>query len=169
MTGRSVDLHPSARRVKDWAAERGLELDVREYPEAGARTADEAAAAVGCKVDQIVKSMIFAAPGPDGPELVLALTSGANQVDPEALARVAGVGRCGRADAAGVREATGYAIGGVPPFGHRTSLRTWIDPHLLTFEQVWAAAGTPRHVFPIAPDRLIELTGAEPAPFTRSS
>ena len=169
MTGRSDDLHPSARRVDDWAAERGLELDVREYPEDGARTADEAAAAVGCKVDQIVKSMIFAAEGPAGPELILALTSGTNQVDPEALALVADVGRCGRADAEAVREATGYAIGGVPPFGHRTALRTWIDPHLLTFDQVWAAAGTPRHVFPIAPHRLIELTGAEPAPFTRSS
>ncbi len=166
-------LHPSARRVSAWAAERGLDLEVREYPEDGARTADDAAAAVGCQVDQIVKSMIFAA-RPDGgradgveEELILALTSGANQVDGAALATLAEVGSCGRADPEAVRAATGYAIGGVPPFGHATSLRTWIDPHLLGFDEVWAAAGTPRHVFPIGPDALVELTGAETADFTR--
>ncbi len=172
-------LHPSARRVVAWAAERGLDIEVREYPEDGARTAAEAAAAVGCRVDQIVKSMIFAArSAPGGPtgegdgegdELILALTSGARQVDGEALAGVAGVDRCGRADPEAVRSATGYAIGGVPPFGHATALRTWIDPHLLDFERVWAAAGTPRHVFPIAPRALVELTGAEIASFTRST
>ena len=167
------DLHPSARRVADWAGQRGLDLAVREYPDDGARTADDAAAAVGCRVDQIVKSMIFAAtPGPGGadgpPELVLALTSGANQVDAAALAGLAGTERCGRADPEAVRAATGYAIGGVPPFGHAQALRTWIDPHLLTFEEVWAAAGTPRHVFPISPEQLVDLTGAEPAPFTRA-
>lgn len=163
-TGPDQDLHPSAGRVVAWAAERGLTLMVREYPEDGARTAADAAAAVGCQVDQIVKSMIFAA----GTELVLALTSGANQVDGSALAEQAGVERCGRADPEAVREATGYAIGGVPPFGHATSLRTWIDPHLLGFDQVWAAAGTPRHVFPIEPATLVELTGAVTADVTRS-
>jgi prolyl-tRNA editing enzyme YbaK/EbsC (Cys-tRNA(Pro) deacylase) len=167
MSDRSDDLHPSARRVRLWAAERGLDLEVEEYPEHGARTDEDAAAAVGCKVDQIVKSMIFAADSPQGPELVLALTSGANQVDPTALAVAAGVERCGRADPEAVRAATGYAIGGVPPFGHATAMRTWVDPHLLGFEQVWAAAGTPRHVFAISPERLVDLTGAEPAPFTR--
>jgi prolyl-tRNA editing enzyme YbaK/EbsC (Cys-tRNA(Pro) deacylase) len=162
-------LHPSARRVVDWAGQRGLDLAVREYPKDGARTAEDAAAAVGCTVDQIVKSMIFAATGASGePELVLALTSGANQVDAEALAAVAGVERCGRADPEDVRASTGYAIGGVPPFGHATALRTWIDPHLLTFDEVWAAAGTPRHVFPIGPEALVDLTGAEPAAFARS-
>ncbi|MEM9561557.1 MAG: YbaK/EbsC family protein [Actinomycetota bacterium] len=161
-------LHPSARRVADWAASRGLSLDVRAYPDDGARTAEDAASAVGCTVDQIVKSMIFAADGARGPELVLALTSGANQVDAEALAAVAGVDRCGRADPEAVREATGYAIGGVPPFAHRTALRTWVDPHLLTFDEVWAAAGTPRHVFPISPEALVDLTGAEPAQFARA-
>ena len=162
------DLHPSVRRVAGWAAEHGLELEVREYPEDGARTAEDAAAAVGCKVDQIVKSMIFAADGPRGAELMLALTSGANQVDPQALAAIAGVDRCGRADPEDVRTVTGYAIGGVPPFGHATALRTWVDPHLLTFDRVWAATGTPRHVFPITPEQLVDLTGAEPAGFTRA-
>ena len=167
-----ADLHPSARRVADWAGDRGLELAIREYPEDGARTAEDAAAAVGCRVDQIVKSMIFSArpgaEGPDGPdELILALTSGANQVDAAALAGLAGVEGCGRADPEAVRATTGYAIGGVPPFGHLRALRTWVDPHLLTFERVWAAAGTPRHVFPITPETLVDLTGAEPAPFTR--
>lgn len=157
-------LHPSARRVLSWAADRGLHLEVREYPDDGARTAADAAAAVGCGVDQIVKSMIFAA----GDELILALTSGANQVDGEALAGLAGTEGCGRADPEAVRSSTGYAIGGVPPFGHATALRTWVDPHLLGFDVVWAAAGTPRHVFPIAPEALVELTGGETGAFTRS-
>lgn len=161
--GPGDDLHPSASRVVAWAAERGLTITVRDYPDDGARTAEDAANAVGCRVDQIVKSMIFAA----GSELVLALTSGANQVDGPALAELAGVEHCGRADPEAVRAATGYAIGGVPPFGHATSLRTWVDPHLLGFDQVWAAAGTPRHVFPIDPATLVDLTGAVTADFTR--
>ncbi len=176
------ELPPAARRVLDWATDQGLDLEIVEYPEDGARTAQDAASAVGCAVDQIVKSMIFAArpahsketnqtdPGQIEPgvesELVLALTSGANQVDSEALAELAGSGACGRAKPDDVRTATGYAIGGVPPFGHSTPLRTWIDPHLLTFDRVWAAAGTPRHVFPIAPTALVEVTGAEPGSFT---
>lgn len=164
MTSDAVDaIHPSASRVVDWAAQRGLDLEVREYPESGARTAEDAAAAVGCVVDQIVKSMIFDAGG----EMVLALTSGRHLVDPVALAAVAGVERCDRADPEAVRATTGYAIGGVPPFGHTDALRTWIDPHLLTFDEVWAAAGTPRHVFPVSPEALVDLTGAEPAAFTR--
>ncbi len=166
MTDQPDDLHPSAARVASWAADRGVELAVREYPEDGARTAEDAAAAVGCKVDQIVKSMIFAASDGESQELVLALTAGSNLVDPEALAAVAGVERCGRAAPEDVRRTTGYAIGGVPPFGHEEQLRIWIDPHLLTFDEVWAAAGTPRHVFPIAPTTLAELTGAETADFT---
>ena len=178
-----MELHPSAQRVVDHAARHGVEIAVTEYPEHGARTATDAAAAVDGTVDQIVKSMIFSARsvsggeasqggenGEDGEhdrhELVLALTSGANKVDSTALAALAGVERCGRADPEDVRAVTGYAIGGVPPFGHRTRLRTWIDPHLLTFDEVWAAAGTPRHVFPIAPDVLVALTDAEAADFT---
>ncbi len=158
------ELHPRARRVRDHAADRGVTIKVTEYPDEGARTAEEAAASVGCEVDQIVKSMIFAAG--DDRELVLALTAGSNKVGGSALAGLAGVDACHRATVEEVREATGYAIGGVPPFGHNRQLRTWIDPHLLTFDQVWAAAGTPRHVFGISPDDLVALTGAEPADFT---
>ena len=106
--------------------------------------------------------MIFDADG----ELVLALTSGKNLVDGAVLADLAGVPKCGRADVDKVRAATGFAIGGVPPFGHVTPVRTWIDPHLLTFDLIWAAAGTPRHVFAIAPADLVHLTGATAAPFT---
>jgi prolyl-tRNA editing enzyme YbaK/EbsC (Cys-tRNA(Pro) deacylase) len=162
MSAPTQPAHPaSVQRVVDAAARRGLHLAIAEFPE-GTRTAEDAAAAVGCSVDQIVKSMIFAADD----QLVLALTSGANQVDPQALATLAGAGRCGRADPDQVRATTGYAIGGVPPFGHDHEVRTWIDPHLLTFEEVWAAAGTPRHVFPIDPRDLVAVTGAETAPFT---
>jgi prolyl-tRNA editing enzyme YbaK/EbsC (Cys-tRNA(Pro) deacylase) len=153
-------LPASARRVVDAAARSGVTIEVVEFPE-GTRTATDAADAVGCAVDQIVKSMIFDADG----EIVLALTSGTHQVDPEALARVVGAARCGRADPEQVRTTTGFAIGGVPPVGHEHPVRTWIDPHLLTFDRVWAAAGTPRHVFPISPQTLVEVTGAQPAPF----
>ncbi|MCP3987587.1 MAG: YbaK/EbsC family protein [Actinomycetia bacterium] len=145
----------------DAAAGLGVEIDVVEFP-AGTRTAVDAATAVGCTVDQIVKSMIFDANG----EVVLALTSGVNQVDPDALATMAQAPRCGRADPEQVRATTGYAIGGVPPFGHDHPVRTWIDPHLLSFDELWAAAGTPHHVFAISPQALVELTGADPQPFT---
>jgi prolyl-tRNA editing enzyme YbaK/EbsC (Cys-tRNA(Pro) deacylase) len=154
-------LPTSAVRVVEAAARHGLDIDVTEFPD-GTRTAGEAAAAVGCAVNQIVKSMIFAADD----ELVLALTSGAHQVDTKALAGLAGASRCGRADADQVRATTGYAIGGVPPFGHDNPVRTWIDPLLLSFDLVWAAAGTPRHVFPISPDKLVALTGAAIGAFT---
>ena len=150
----------SVRRVIDAAEHAGIEITVVEYPDQ-TRTAEQAAAAVGCAVDQIVKSMIFDADG----EIVLALTSGANQVDPTLLAELAGVDRCGRADADRVRAVTGFAIGGVAPLGQTTPVRTWIDPHLLTFDEVWAAAGTPRHVFPIDPAILADVTGAVVAPF----
>jgi len=154
----------SVRRVVDAAEQAGLDLDVVEYP-AETRTAAQAAAAVGCEVDQIVKSMVFDADG----ELVLALTSGANQVDPGRLAELVGVGSCGRADPDEVRSVTGFAIGGVAPIGHLTPIRTWIDPHLLAFDEVWAAAGSPRHVFPVEPAELAALTGAAAAAFTKPS
>lgn len=167
MSDRAEALHPSARRVAEWAADRGVALTVTEYPDRGARTAEDAANAVGCEVDQIVKSMIFSASGDRSQELVLALTAGSNRIDGNALAEVAGVDRCGRADPEDVRRATGYAIGGIPPFGHATELRTFLDPHLLTFDEVWAAAGTPRHVFPISPSTLLEITGGRQASFAR--
>lgn len=155
-------LHPNARRVVDAAAAAGVQIEVIEYPSA-TRTAADAAAAIGCVVDQIVKSMIFGADD----ETALALTSGSRQVDPKALASVLGVSECARADADAVREATGYPIGGVPPFGHATQLRSVVDLHLLQFDIVWAGGGTPRHVFGISPDDLLRLSCAKPAKFTR--
>jgi prolyl-tRNA editing enzyme YbaK/EbsC (Cys-tRNA(Pro) deacylase) len=157
----SPALPASVQRVVAAAGAHGLRLDVVEHP-AGTRTAEEAARAVGCAVDQIVKSMVFDAGG----EVVLALTSGAHQVEVEVLARLVGAQRCRRADPELVRSVTGFAIGGVPPFGHTQAIRTWVDPHLLGFDVVWAAAGTPRHVFPLAPTKLIELADAETAEFT---
>ncbi len=150
----------SVDRVVDAAAAVGFELDIVEYPQ-GTRTAAEAAAAVGCAVGQIVKSLIFDLDG----ELVLALTSGSNRVDPDALAALAGAERCVRADADRVRAATGFAIGGVAPFGHTNPLRAFFDRALTDYDVVWAAAGTPRHVFPVAPAQLLEVSGATLADF----
>lgn len=155
------ELPDSAQRVVDAAASHGVAIDVIEYPD-GTRTAQDAAAAVGCEVGQIVKSLIFSIDG----ELVLALTSGANRVDTAALTTAAGGQKCDKADADQVREVTGYAIGGVPPFGHANPVRSFIDPDLLTHDEVWAAAGTPRHVFALEPAQLLAATGAIAADYS---
>jgi prolyl-tRNA editing enzyme YbaK/EbsC (Cys-tRNA(Pro) deacylase) len=148
-------MHPSAQRVVDAAAAHDLELDVREFPD-GTRTAEDAARAVGVEVGQIVKSLVFSVNG----ETVLALVSGSNRLDVEALARAAGRdgARVGRLDANAVRDATGFAIGGVPPFGHPAPLSTFVDRDLLGYDTVWAAAGTPRHVFSTSPATLVRIT-----------
>ncbi|KGK79077.1 prolyl-tRNA synthetase [Thalassobacter stenotrophicus] len=125
------------------------------------RTAQQAADAVGCDLDQIAKSIVFQ--GPQG--CVLFVTAGGNQVDADKAARVAGQD-LGRADAATVRAQTGFAIGGVAPIGHLNPTPIYFDPRLNDFNQIWAAAGTPRHVFPIAPAQLLQLTGAMEADFT---
>ena len=153
----------SVQRVIDAAAASGLQLEISEFPD-GTRTAQDAADAVGCQVDQIVKSLVFAAG--DDRQLILALTSGANKVNLDALAQLAGVDKCHRATPDEVRAATGYAIGGVSPLGHSEPVPTWFDPHLLTFSEIWAAAGTPRHVFPIEPSVLLTLSAAVEAEFT---
>jgi prolyl-tRNA editing enzyme YbaK/EbsC (Cys-tRNA(Pro) deacylase) len=124
------------------------------------RTARQAAEAVGCALDQIAKSILFG----QGDGCVLFLTAGGNQVDPERAAALAG-GPLGRADAATVRRVTGFAIGGVSPVGLVSPIPIWMDPRLTAFDTVWAAAGTPRHVFPIAPEDLRRITGATVAPF----
>lgn len=136
----------------------GLEPDVRSFPD-GTRTAADAAAAIGCELSQIVKSLIFAADGVP----VLVLMDGASRVDVEAVRRELGAGAVTRADAALVRETTGYAIGGVPPFGHRTRTRVLADRSLLAHDVVWAAAGTPHTVFPMDPRELIRHAGAAQA------
>ncbi|MGI9608752.1 MAG: YbaK/EbsC family protein [Acidimicrobiia bacterium] len=153
---------PSVGRVTSAASAAGLELEIVEYP-VGTRSAADAAAAVGCDVAQIVKSMIFNTET----GLVLALTSGVHQVDPPKLAQVIGVESCGRADADEVRATTGFAIGGVAPFGHLSRITAVMDPHLFEFDRVWAAAGTPRHVFPIQPTTLQRIAGAEIGEFTK--
>jgi prolyl-tRNA editing enzyme YbaK/EbsC (Cys-tRNA(Pro) deacylase) len=126
------------------------------------RTAVEAAAAAGCALDQIVKSILFL--GESG-RLYLFLTAGGNRVDPARAATLAGE-PLGRADGATVRAVTGFAIGGVAPLGHLTPLPVWIDPRLLAFPLVWAAAGTPRHIFPCPPGELARAAGAVPGDFT---
>jgi len=127
---------------------------VRRFPDA-TRTAAEAAAAIGCELSQICKSLIFAADGVP----VLVLMDGASRVDVELVRRELGAEKVTRAKADLVRETTGYAIGGVPPFGHRTKTRVLADRSLLDHETVWAAAGTPYAVFPMDPKALIAHAG----------
>jgi prolyl-tRNA editing enzyme YbaK/EbsC (Cys-tRNA(Pro) deacylase) len=145
-------------RFLERAATLGLAPEVREFP-AGTRTALEAATAVGCEVGAIVKSLVFVADG----RAVLVLTSGANRVDEHRLAAALGADSVRKADAEEVREATGYAIGGTPPFGHDTPVPVLIDPALLGHPIVWAAAGTPSTVFPLTPDELVRASGARTA------
>ncbi len=133
--------------------------EILRFPD-GTRTAAQAAAAVGCELGQIVKSLVFLCDG----EAVLALTSGSNRVDTAQLGTLLG-GTITRADADGVRDATGYAIGGTPPFGHARPLRAVVDRALLAYDTVWAAAGTPDTVFELTPDELVRASGAEVADF----
>ena len=146
-------MHPNVRRVVEAGAARGLTITPRTFPE-GTKTAVDAANAIGVDVGQIVKSLIFAVDG----EVVLAYVSGANQLDEKKLANAAGGAKCARVDADVVREATGFPIGGVPPFGHKTHLRVFIDPDLLQWPEVWAAAGTWNDVFGIEPHKLVEAS-----------
>lgn len=151
-------MHANAAQVVAAAEAEGLTIEVVEYPD-GTRTAAEAAAAVGCEVGRIVKSLVFTVDG----RPVVALVAGDARLDESLLAAAAG-GRVGRADADIVRDATGYPIGGVPPFGHASALPTFVDESLLAHETVWAAAGTPRHVFEVAPAELVRLSGARTVP-----
>src|SRR3954469_25147209 len=146
-------MHPNVQRVVEAGAARGLTIEPRQFPE-GTKTAVDAANAIGVEVGQIVKSLIF---GVDG-EIVLAYVSGKNQLAERKLAAAAGGAKCARVDADAVRQATGFPIGGVTPFGHDTHLRVFIDPDLLTYDVVWAAAGTWNDVFEIAPDDLVRAS-----------
>jgi prolyl-tRNA editing enzyme YbaK/EbsC (Cys-tRNA(Pro) deacylase) len=149
----------SVERFLREAERLGLSIQVREFPE-GTRTAGDAARAIGCAVGQIVKSLVFVA----GAQPFLALTSGPNRADVARLADL--IGRpVRRADAEEARIATGFSIGGTPPFGHPRPLRVFLDRDLLSYDEVWAAAGTPNTVFPIAPKDLVRAAGAEPADF----
>ena len=139
----------------------GLDIEVQRYPD-GTRTAADAAAAVGCKIDQIVKALVFMA----DVRPILILCSGARRVDEEKLAEYIGT-EIRIAGASEVRAATGYAIGGTPPLGHTVPLKTVVDPHLMEFEEIWAAAGTPDSVFPIQPKELVKATSGAVVAVTR--
>jgi len=152
----------SLKRVIAALEAAGVEAAAMEMA-AETRTAQQAADAAGCALDQIAKSIIFQ--GEVSGEIVLFLTAGGNQVDPAKASALAGVA-LGRADADAVRAHTGFAIGGVSPVGHLNPVRSFMDPRLLEFGHIFAAAGTPRHIFPIAPETLREITGAEVSAFT---
>ena len=137
------------------AAAQGLEVEVRAFPQ-GTRTADDAAAAIGCDVAQIVKSLVFVVDD----EPVVALVGGSDRLDERKLANAMVGETVRRANADEVRAATGYAVGGVPPFGHATTLRCFVDDALLTHDVVWAAAGTPTQVFASEPAKLVAAAGA---------
>ena len=147
----SEPVHRNVSRVVQAGADLGIEVRPVRFPD-GTKTAIDAAAAIGCDVSQVVKSLIFAVDG----EIVLAYVSGANQLDEMKLAAAAGGVRCDRVDADLVRAATGFPIGGVPPFGHDSELRVFVDPDLLRHDVVWAAAGTWHDVFALAPSQLVE-------------
>ena len=147
----------SAQRVQEALAARGFEFDVKAFPES-TRTSAEAAAAIGCAVGEIAKSLVFR--GAESGEPVLIIASGANRVDPAKAAALLGEA-IKRADADFVRQTTGFAIGGVPPVGHDRPLATLIDEDLRAFEVIWAAAGTPNAVFRLTPRDLRAMTGGK--------
>lgn len=132
-----------------------VEVDVHEFDE-GTKTAADAAEAIGCTVAQIASGLVFVADG----EPVMVVTSGANRVDEDRLADAVGAASVGMADPDTVREATGYSIGGVPPFCHDGDIPIFVDETLVAFEAVWAAAGTPEAVFPIDPEKLVAIADA---------
>ena len=152
----------SLKRVKAALEAAGEPIEVLEMSDS-TRTAEDAANAAQCEVDQIAKSIIFR--GEESGHIILFLTAGGNRVDAAKATAVAGQ-PLGKADANLIREETGFAIGGVAPVGHLKPVKAYFDPRLSDFPQVWAAAGTPRHVFAISPERLLAITGAEIADFT---
>lgn len=151
----------SLKRVTRALVDAGLEITPVET--GNATTAQMAADLVGCDIDQIAKSIIFR--GQTSGAALLFVTAGGNQVDGARASALAGEA-LGKADAALIRAQTGFAIGGVSPVGHLTPPRAFFDPRLLAFDTVWAAAGTPRHLFGIAPDILLRISGAKLGDFT---
>lgn len=146
-------MHPNVSRVIAAAAESGVEIEVERFP-AGTRTAADAARAVGCDVSQIVKSLVLVADGAPA----VALVSGADRADLRRVGDALGAEVVRRADGNEARRASGFAIGGVPPFGHATALPVLVDDGLLAHERVWAAAGLPDAVFSISPTELVRVS-----------
>jgi len=149
------ELSPSAQRVQAALNALGLELHVIEMP-ASTRTAPDAAAAVGCNVGQIVKSLIFK--GAHSGKAILITASGANRVNEKTVAAILGE-PIGKADADFVRAQTGFVIGGVPPVGHTNPLTVLVDDDLMQYAEIWAAAGTPNALFNLTPQDLVRMTG----------
>jgi prolyl-tRNA editing enzyme YbaK/EbsC (Cys-tRNA(Pro) deacylase) len=151
----AADLPAATRRLLDSVPD--LETEVKHFPE-GTKTAEDAAAAIGCPVSAIVKSLVFVVLGGEKEEAVVALVPGDLRLDTAKLAEAAGTERSRRATLDEVRDATGYAAGGTPPFGHARSIRVFADPQLRRNDPVWAAGGTPTTVFPISLADLDRLT-----------
>ena len=158
-----VPLHPAAQRVVDAAARKGVAIEVTVF-DGSTHTAEEAAAAVGAELGQIVKSLVFVTPIEGALEPILCLVSGSNRVDIGRLAAVTGEPDIRRATAREAYDLTGYVIGGIPPIGHPRPIRVVMDPDLGRFQVVWAAAGTPTAVFPVPPGTLRMLANAHVAP-----
>lgn len=152
----------SLKRVKRALEEAGLRPEILEMP-GETRTALQAANAAGCHLDQIMKSIIFR--GEQSGAAILFLTAGGNQVNLVKASAVAGE-PLGKADAQLVRAQTGFAIGGVAPIGHLNPIRAFVDSKLLEFDVIWAAAGTPRHIFAINPALVVDLISAQQSDFT---
>ena len=150
---------PRVQRVVDAGASAGIDVRVQRFPE-GTHTAEDAARAIGCTLAQIVKTLVFV--DGDG-EPVAFLVSGPNRLDPAKGAAAAGLAELRKADARSTKERTGFSIGGIPPFGHEHPIPLFLDEDLLAFDEVWAAAGLPDAVFPIAPDDLLRGSGARVA------
>jgi Cys-tRNA(Pro) deacylase len=150
---------PRVQRVVDAGARAGIVVRPRRFPE-GTHTAVDAARAVGCRLDQIVKTLVFV----DGEgEPVVFFVSGANRLDPGKGAAAAGLAKLRKADARATKERTGFSIGGIPPFGHDHAIPMFLDADLLAFDEIWAAAGLPDAVFPLSPGDLLRASGARPA------
>ena len=151
----------SLKRVQEALRAAGLDITPLEMPTL-TRTAADAATAAGCHIDQIAKSIIFR--GETSGQIILFVTAGGRQVDPACASDLCAE-PLGRADAAHIRAQTGFAIGGVAPVGHLNPVRAFFDPRLLDFDLVYAAAGTPRHIFPIDPAVLLTISNAQKADF----
>ncbi len=153
----SKELSTSAKKVQDILKERGFSCRVIELPDS-TRTAKEAAQAIGCRVEQIVKSLVFKGKHSHNPVLVVA--SGPNRVNEQHISKLVGE-PIEKADADFVRQRTGFVVGGVPPLGHNERLKTLIDEDLLQYGEIWAAAGTPHAVFQLTPTDLQGMTGGQ--------
>ncbi len=154
------ELSPSAKKIQDALTALGINGEVLELP-ASTRTSAEAAAAIGCSIRQIAKSIIFRSVATGRPVMVIA--SGPNRVNEEKIRGIIGEG-IEKADAEFVRKATGFAIGGIPPIGHAEPITTIIDEDLTKLDEIWAAAGTPNAVFKLNPSLLVQMTGGSVKP-----